>query len=94
MEEHAVFGNDEHEVERTSYRCGYALQNSEVVQACPHDPDLPAFDEFDIQYFNSKEHATELVHATYLRKVRPREWAKFSQNMERHLRLVTGPDGE
>jgi hypothetical protein len=126
MEEHAVFGNDEHEVERTSYRCGYALQNSEVVQACPHDPDLPAFDEFDIQYFQfpdakwyasgrprtkrakhfgtlsmysngaakTKEHATELVHATYLRKVRPREWAKFSQNMERHLRLVTGPDGE
>jgi hypothetical protein len=122
MEEHAILGYDENEVERTSYRCGYALENSNVEQACPHDPDLPAFEEFDIHYSElpgagwhafgkprtkraksfgtlnmyshgagkTKEHATQLVHATYLQKVRPREWAKISQNIDELMKLVTG----
>jgi hypothetical protein len=47
--EEAIHGNGEVNVSVKIYACGFTMSNLQVDQACPHDTDLPHFDEFEIE---------------------------------------------
>jgi len=48
--EHAVHGFDENEVEITIYECGHHQQDGSPIQMCPHDPDFPNLEDYDLHY--------------------------------------------
>jgi hypothetical protein len=47
--EETIHGNGEVNVSVKIYACGFAMSNLQVDQTCPHDIDLPHFDEFEIE---------------------------------------------
>ncbi|MGH0214371.1 TIR domain-containing protein [Sinorhizobium meliloti] len=52
--DHGVHGIDEYEVEITNYECGLCLRDGRPVHMCPHDPNFPKLEDYDLE---CSEHA-------------------------------------
>lgn len=49
--EHAIHGFDADEVEITLFECGHHTENGVLVRMCPHDPNFPSLDDYDLEYY-------------------------------------------
>ena len=49
--EHAIHGFDADEVEITFFECGHYTEDGVPVRMCPHDPNFPKFEDYDLEYY-------------------------------------------